>query len=138
MNHAVPSKLANESSESDAALDLLLDQQLNAPEEQLAASSGFALSVMEAIQVQAAEPPPIAFPWRRVVPGSIAILCALAGFVVYFAVWGGPAAGRGVRMGPILPATFSLGQMALCGIVLAILISVAALAASFRLAGRSR
>lgn len=61
---------------SDDAVDRLLDAHLAASED-LAPSSGFAASVMESIHAQATEPPPIAFPWRRVLPGGIAILCAL-------------------------------------------------------------
>lgn len=41
-------------------------------------SSGFAASVMDAIQQQATAPAPIPFPWKRALPGIIAMLAALA------------------------------------------------------------
>ena len=47
-------------------------------------SSGFAASVMDAIQQQAAAPAPIPFPWKQALPGiaallvGVVILCRLA------------------------------------------------------------
>jgi len=61
---------------TDDVVDRLLDAHI-ASSEDLAPSSGFATAVMEAIQAKATEPPPVAFPWRRVLPGGIAALCAL-------------------------------------------------------------
>ena len=60
-------------------LDRILLQQ-----DALLPSSGFAASVMDAIQQQAAVPPPIPFPWKRALPGiavllvGVVILCRLA------------------------------------------------------------
>ena len=68
----------------DDAVDRLLDAHL-ASSEDLAPSSGFAASVMESIHAQATEPPPIAFPWRRVLPGGIAALCGLLVLLVVVA-----------------------------------------------------
>jgi hypothetical protein len=45
--------------------------QILATEEALMPSSGFAASVMERIQEEAALPPPIPFPWARVLPGIL-------------------------------------------------------------------
>ena len=42
-----------------------------AAEEELAPSSGFLASVMEAVEEAAAAPPPIPFPWKRAVPGMV-------------------------------------------------------------------
>ena len=42
-------------------------------------SSGFAGSVMDAIQAQTSIPPPIPFPWKRAIPGFAGAL-ALNGF----------------------------------------------------------
>ena len=50
-------------------------------EEQILPSSGFAASVMEAVQREAAAPPPIPFPWKRALPG----ICA-AGLMIVLVV----------------------------------------------------
>jgi hypothetical protein len=49
-------------------------------EPEIIPSSGFAVSVMDAVRREAAAPPPIPFPWQRALPG----LCA-AGFVIVWA-----------------------------------------------------
>ena len=41
-------------------------------------SSGFAVSVMEAVRREAAAPPPIPFPWKRALPGLVVAGFALA------------------------------------------------------------
>jgi hypothetical protein len=117
---------------SDDDLDGLLMAHLAAPAEELAPSSGFAVSVMEAIQQEVSEPAPIGFPWRRVVPGLVAVVCALAGFGVL--VFRGGASGAAIGGG--LP-TVTSGEVILCSMVAAALLSGAAVAASFRLAGRN-
>lgn len=45
-----------------------------AGEDELLPSSGFVAGVMERINAEAAAPPPIPFPWKRVLPGFV--LCA--------------------------------------------------------------
>ncbi len=45
-----------------------IDRILSA-DEQLVPSSGFVSSVMERVREQAAAPPPIPFPWKRMLPG---------------------------------------------------------------------
>jgi hypothetical protein len=63
----------------DDDLDRILQEQ-----DLLLPTSGFAGSVMDAIQQQAAAPPPIPFPWKWALPGiaallaGIVILCRLA------------------------------------------------------------
>jgi hypothetical protein len=47
-------------------------------EDALQPSSGFAASVMASIQEQAAAPAPIPFPWKRAVPGILALVVAFA------------------------------------------------------------
>lgn len=47
-----------------------IDRML-AGEEELIPTSGFAASVMERIQEEARVPAPMAFPWRRAVPGVV-------------------------------------------------------------------
>ncbi|MGD1213995.1 MAG: hypothetical protein ABR861_03305 [Terriglobales bacterium] len=40
-------------------------------EEEILPSSGFAVSVMDAVWREAAAPPPIPFPWKRALPGLV-------------------------------------------------------------------
>jgi hypothetical protein len=40
-------------------------------EDEILPSSGFAVSVMDAVRREAAAPPPIPFPWRRALPGLV-------------------------------------------------------------------
>jgi hypothetical protein len=53
-----------------AGIETEIDHIL-ATEEELIPSSGFLSSVMESVQEQAAAPPPIAFPWKRAIPGIL-------------------------------------------------------------------
>jgi hypothetical protein len=48
----------------DSALDRILSS-----DEQLVPSSGFVSAVMERVHEEAAAPPPIPFPWKRMLPG---------------------------------------------------------------------
>jgi hypothetical protein len=55
-------------------------------EDEILPSSGFAVSVMDAVRREAAAPPPIPFPWKRAVPGLVvasltAVLVLAAGVV---------------------------------------------------------
>ena len=122
------------------SIDRLLEAHLASPAEQLTPSSGFALSVMDAIRPRDTGPPPIPFPWRCVLPGAIAILCALAAFLLFvFARHSaGPAFAPGPRAHLLASSTFTYNEIVLGSVILAACVSVAAVAASFRLAGRSR
>jgi len=66
MNHNHPGQL------DPGPLDRIL-----AHEDALVPSSGFAASVMETIQDQAAAPAPIPFPWKLALPGIAALIVAL-------------------------------------------------------------
>jgi len=46
-------------------------------EQEIAPSSGFVVSVMDAVQREAEAPPPIPFPWKRALPGLTAAGLAL-------------------------------------------------------------
>jgi hypothetical protein len=46
----------------------------------VASSSGFAASVMDALEQEAGTPPPIPFPWARVLPGFIYCVGGIAVF----------------------------------------------------------
>jgi hypothetical protein len=73
--------------EHDAELDQFLLKHLGpAPNaaDHLIPSSGFAQSVMDAVHQQATAPPPIPFPWKRLLPSAIALLCALLAFAFLF------------------------------------------------------
>jgi hypothetical protein len=128
----------------DALLDRLLDEHLAGGSEQLAPSSGFIASVMESIQTEVAAPPPLAFPWRRALPGALAALCGLIGLMILIlrsALRGGAisaTARTAPRMQLHFPLNFTPGEMTLGWILLAACLSVAAIAASFRLTGRSQ
>lgn len=60
----------------DAEMDRILSRQ-----DEIQPSSGFAVSVMEAVCREAAAPPPIPFPWKRALP-----LGALAAIVLILTV----------------------------------------------------
>jgi hypothetical protein len=69
--------------DQQAEFDRLLEVHLGpAPSsiDHLIPSSGFAHSVMDAVHQQATAPPPIPFPWKRLLPAAIALLCALLAF----------------------------------------------------------
>jgi hypothetical protein len=119
-------------------IDVLLDAQLAGDAEDLAPSSGFVLSVMDSIRAQASEPPPIIFPWRRIIPGVVATLCGLIALVV---VWVRMISRANAHLGPPVAITFRLNltpiEAAIAWVLLAAAVSAAAVAASFRLTGRS-
>lgn len=135
-----PNPTANQTGAAQTTddLDLLLQAHLASPAETLTPSSGFVLSVMDTIQQQATEPSPIAFPWRRALPGAVAVLCGLAAFL--FFAFSRAAAGPGVTPAASAHPALALseGATVLGSVLLASCISIVAVAASFRLAGRSR
>jgi len=125
------------------SLDAMIDQHLAGTTDQLQPSSGFVLSVMDSVQAQAAEPPPIAFPWTRALPGLIAILFSLALLVVlvFRAGVGSSVATLPARPGgqflASLSHTLASSEATWSWIGVAVFLSIAAIAASFRLVGRS-
>ena len=136
---------ARDTRQRDAALlaedvDRLLDEHLSQPAEQLAPSSGFVHSVMESVHAQASAPPPLVFPWRYLLSATVAIACALVAFVI-FAVRGGAnleqtfeAALQSYRT---IALSLTPGQVTLCWIWLAALLSVTSIAASFQIPGNN-
>jgi len=55
-------------------------------EDEILPSTGFAVSVMDAVRREAAAPPPIPFPWKRALPGLVVagvamVLVLVAGIV---------------------------------------------------------
>lgn len=59
-------------------VDLFLSQK-----DEIIPSSGFVASVMDAVHREAVTPPPIPFPWRRALPGAVALVAALIVLVVF-------------------------------------------------------
>src|SRR5262245_60397635 len=53
-------------------------ERILSAEDSLEPSSGFAASVMDAVRVQAHEPPPLRFPWPRFAVGLVACLTLAA------------------------------------------------------------
>jgi hypothetical protein len=121
----------------DDELDHMLRTHMNASTEQLTPSSGFTQSVMDAIREEATAPPPIPFPWKRLFPAAIALLCAIIGLAMF--------AGRQT---PALPQALSLGSLNLVistptatnlmWIALAIGLSLVTATLSFKLAAGRR
>ena len=68
--------------DQDRDLDRLLLARLGASAEPLTPSSGFTQSAMDAVREESTAPDPIPFPWKRVVPFALAVLCILAAFAV--------------------------------------------------------
>ena len=70
-------------------------ERLLASETMIEPSPGFAASVMEAVRSEAAVPAPLAFPWRRVLPGLVLVgLALLAGLgILVSALVTAPASG---------------------------------------------
>jgi hypothetical protein len=100
-----------------------LDRAL-ANEQEIAASSGFVGSVMDAVQREASAPPPIPFPWKRALPGMV--VAGVAVIAVVAVMIRMVLRGRGVGMGipPEVIAMLHTVQVSTAGwVVLALLIS---------------
>jgi len=83
-------------------LDRILSKQ-----DDIQPSSGFAVSVMEAVREEATAPPPIPFPWKRALPILLFAVLALAAVAV-----AGVAAitqiGRGATGPPVAASLWSM------------------------------
>lgn len=124
----------NDDQMSDPLDDVLLREFNSA--EQLRPSSGFALSVMDAIYEEIAVPPPIPFPWKRIVPGAIAIPCALVAFAIWATHHNTASAVSKVTV--VFPPLTSPDSV-VSWIALSLLLTLIAVLSSFRLAnGRAR
>jgi hypothetical protein len=129
---------------SSDPLDRLLATHF-AQGEELAPSSGFTSSVMDTLQAEDNAPPPIQFPWRRVVPGIAAILCAIAIFAVLaMRLWNisgasSPEMEMKTSFAMALPAIpLTSVEQAVVYTVLAAVLSFAIAMGSMRLAGSGR
>jgi hypothetical protein len=107
-------------------------------EQEIIPSSGFVVSVMDAIRREATAPPPISFPWKVALPGLLAAGLALVSvFVVSITLWS-----RGAGAQPIpgrLVKTFLLAiefckTVGAAWILLALVLSFASVKLSTRIA----
>jgi hypothetical protein len=123
--------ILNDSGMNPTELDRIL-----ASEQPLIPSSGFLASVMESVAEEAAAPPPIPFPWKRIVPG-VALVAGIA-------CWGGvslfrhgiQAVGQITMAAPHLPAAAIQPVEQAGWVALALGISLLSWLVSRRLAGR--
>ena len=92
----------------DDELDRMLLKQ-----DDIQASSGFAASVMEAVQNEASAPPPIPFPWKRALPVLLlaaVVLIAVAVMGVETVVKAGREAATPEFAASLLPAVAPLAR----------------------------
>lgn len=115
------------------------------PAGELASSSGFAASVMEAVKSEASAPRPIAFPWRRALPGIVVLFCVMATVGVLLlrlsraVVAGGPSPHGPAALQPAsLAFHLTSLEQALCWTALTACLSLALSISAMRLADRSR
>ncbi len=116
-----------------------------AGEEELVPASGFVASVMERIQEEARVPAPMAFPWRRAVPGMV-LAAGVFGWGGYKIAGQATAAAHGLTFSaphliadwPVnLTANFS-GPIGAAGwVAMALGISLASWMVSRRIAGQT-
>lgn len=111
---------------NDPEIDRVLSQQ-----DEILPSSGFTASVMDAVRREAAVPPPIAFPWKRALPGLVVAVLALA-LVVFVGIAAIVEASRGAISLNMTTAAPALPRLAGEGMVRSVLVWTAlALLATF-------
>ncbi|HEY6303406.1 MAG TPA: hypothetical protein VIX14_10105 [Terriglobales bacterium] len=112
-------------------------------EDEILPSSGFAVSVMDAVRREAAAPPPIPFPWKRAVPGmvvaSLAAVLVLAEGVVAIGQLGRTSTSAQfptfLSLPSLMPIIFHGGmESAASWTVLALLVTFVSVKLSMRLA----
>jgi len=121
----------------DEELDAILSR-----EQEIAPSSGFVASVMEAVSQQAGAPPPIPFPWWRALPGLAAVVIA-AGVLLIAALAsilkGAAAAPTAVELPCALAVTLEFAKATRAGwLVLALAISFVSVKLSTLFAANGR
>src|SRR5271167_248816 len=109
-------------------------------EEEILPSSGFAVSVMDAVRREAAAPAPIPFPWKRALPGLVVGGFALASVLIAI-VAAIPHAGKAatpqfsMSLPAVVPPLFHGGiESAAIWTVLALLAAFVSVKLSMRLA----
>lgn len=111
--------------------------EILAEEEELIPSSGFLASVMERIEDQAAAPPPIAFPWKRAVPGMVLAAGGFGGCVFELAQMARAAAGHMTLPAVHLTATLDRPLQQACWVALALGVPLFSWLVSRRMGGRA-
>jgi hypothetical protein len=106
-------------------------------QETLLPSSGFAVSVMEAVRREAATPPAITFPWKRALPGMVGLFACVVWLATTLAraPWAMSAAALSSPVAVVLDAAarYQIGWIAL-----ALLVTLVTVKIAFRLAPLSR
>jgi hypothetical protein len=115
----------------DAKIEAIL-----ASEDELVPSSGFLISVMERVQEEAVAPPPIPFPWKRAIPGVLAITGVFVWGAVELFRQGLPALSSPTLPLPHLPAALVVPFEQAGWVALSLGVSLLTWLLSRRLAGR--
>ena len=109
-------------------------------EDEILPSSGFAVSVIEAVRREAAAPPPIPFPWKRALPGLVVgglvlALVLVAGVVAIAQMGKAPAPQPSMSL-PSVPLPIFHGGIGSAAIwtMLALLITFVSVKLSMRIA----
>ncbi len=112
-------------------------------EDEILPSSGFAVSVMDAVRREAAAPPPIPFPWKRALPGlvagGLALAVVLVAGIVAMVQLGRTSAGAqfstSLSLPTVMPAIFHGGiESAAIWTAMALLATLVSVKLSMRLA----
>ena len=119
MNISQPGQTPNPTGELDRIL---------AHEGPLLPSSGFAASVMDAIQTQGAQPAPIPFPWMRALPGIAALIAVVIAVVIAVMVFLVRFAATALRSAPTIQVDVLMPQLAAVPALPALAALVASLA----------
>jgi hypothetical protein len=131
MNRSKTIRSEAERAEFDGRIDGILSA-----EDELIPSSGFLASVMERVQEEAAAPPPIPFPWKRTVPGMLAI-AGLFGWGGYYLIHLSPPALNPFAALPAHLPSFSASSVEQAGwVALALSLTLLSLLLSRRIVGR--
>jgi hypothetical protein len=109
-------------------------------EDEILPSSGFTVSVMDAVRREAASPPPIPFPWKRALPGlavaGLALVLILIRVIAAIAQLGKATTPQlSMSMPPVPPPIFhgALGSAAIWT-MLALLVALVSVKLSMRVA----
>ena len=116
-------------------------------EDEILPSSGFAVSVMDAVRREAAAPPPIPFPWKRALPGLVvggfvlALVFVTAVVAIAQLLRASTSAHFSMSLPSVLAPILGLGlqrnlEIAASWTVLALLVAFVSVKLSMRLASR--
>lgn len=111
-------------------------------EDEILPSSGFTSSVMDAVRREAAAPPPIPFPWKRVLPGLVVaglalVLILIRGVAAIAQLGKATTTQLSVSVPPGMPSIFNEGiKSAAIWTVLALLVAFVSVKLSMRVASR--